>query len=59
MTKITYPKKCPGCGEIDSIIYQDKNNNIIYPKCIKCGAEAKKILLSSFAEAFIEYKGFD
>ena len=46
---VIQPKECIECGEIDSITYQDENNNIIKPKCINCGAEPKKILISSFA----------
>ena len=42
------PKKCIECGEIDSITYQDENNNIIYPKCINCGFEPKRILISTY-----------
>tara|TARA_R100001163_G_C4964890_1_gene127167 strand:+ start:34 stop:324 length:291 start_codon:yes stop_codon:yes gene_type:complete len=34
--------KCKKCGEIDSITYQDENNNIINPKCINCGLEEKE-----------------
>jgi len=28
--------KCKKCGEIESITYEDENNNIINPKCINC-----------------------
>jgi len=31
--------KCKKCGEIDSITYEDENNNIINPKCINCWLE--------------------
>ena len=48
-TTVIHPKECIECGEIDSITYQDENNNIIYPQCINCGAEPKKILISYFA----------
>ena len=46
--KIIDPKECIECGEIDSITYQDENNNIIYPKCINCGFEPKRILISTY-----------
>ena len=29
--------KCKKCGEIDSITYQDKDNNVVVPQCINCG----------------------
>ena len=47
-TIIIDPKECIECGEIDSITYQDENNNIIYPKCINCGFEPKRILISTY-----------
>jgi len=33
------PTVCPGCGQEDSITYEDENNNVITPQCISCGKE--------------------
>ncbi len=42
------PKVFTVSGATSDITVRE-NNNIIKPKCINCGAEPKKILISSFA----------